>query len=130
MIRWALWSVWYYMLAARAVLVVAWGYLFRGAAFRQGVRAAIMRETFTELAVKRGAARPDIAAALFGQFGELPPAEAIQAARVCRADAASDGFTSHDVGTFRRRMTAQNVLRCAVDLGLIPPSDLAGLVAE
>lgn len=123
-------ALWYYWLSARAVLVVVWGYVWRGDAFRRGVRAALAGPTFTQLAVQRGAARPDIAAALFGPFGELDPADAIAEARAVRVEAAAAGFSSDNMGTFRQRMHAQNVLRCAVDLGLLAPVDLAGLVAE
>lgn len=123
-------ALWYYWLAARAVLVVVWGYMWRGDAFRRGVRSALAGSTFTRLAVRRGVARPDIAVALFGTFGELDPADAIAEARAVRVEAAAAGFSSDNMATFRRRMHAQNVLRCAVDLGLLAPADLAGLVAK
>lgn len=86
------------------------------------------RVRFVELAVSRGVARPDIAAALFGPFGDREPGAAVQFATEVRREAAADDWTTRDPQVFRVRLQAANTLHAAVDLGLIPPTYLLGLI--
>lgn len=117
----------YYWLVVRGW---AWALVVTVEAAARAVRQAVTgrRERFAELAVRLGAARPDLAPVMFGPFGDREPGAAIEAATEARREAAADGFTTANAALFRHRLQALNTLYAAVDLGLLDSSALLGLV--